>query len=245
MTYLLLICIAENVQLTSEQSAAMGPATESWVAETDGRGVRREGSGLRPVREATTVRVRDGEVLVSDGPFAETKEQIAGYDVIDCPNLDEAIEVAAKHPVARFGAVEVRPFQPVGWWASEDRHRPAKGTRYLLIHSFDQSAEASAARDGAASGSPAAQAQQAWDAETSVLGVKLGGGGLRPAAEARTVRVRDGELLVTDGPFAETKEQVAGLNVLDCASLSEAIKITSRHPIAWIGSCQLRPFAQE
>ena len=109
MTYLLLICIAENVQLTSEQSAAMGPATESWVAETDGRGVRREGSGLRPVREATTVRVRDGEVLVSDGPFAETKEQIGGLFVIDCKDLDEAIDVASKVPTTGFGTVEVRP----------------------------------------------------------------------------------------------------------------------------------------
>jgi len=243
MTYLLLICIAENVQLTPEQSAAMGPATEAWVAETDGRGVRREGSALRPVRETTTVRVRDGEVLVSDGPFAETKEQIAGYDVIDSASLDEAIEVAAKHPVAPFGAIEVRPFQPVGWWASEDRHGPAKGTRYLLIHSFDQVAQASAADRGAAPGSAADQAQRAWDAETDALGVKLGGGGLRPAAEARTVRVRDGEVLVTDGPFAETKEQVGGLNVLDCASLPEAIEITSHHPIASIGTCELRPFA--
>ena len=109
MTYLLLICIAENVQLTSEQSAAMGPATESWVAETDRRGVRREGSGLRPVREATTVRVRDGGVLVSDGPFAETKEQIAGFYIVDCADLDEAIAVASQLPAAHSGTIEVRP----------------------------------------------------------------------------------------------------------------------------------------
>src|SRR5499427_8988077 len=104
MTYLLLICIAENVQLTPEQSAAMGPASEAWVAETDGRGVRREGSALRPVRETTTVRVRDGEVLVSDGPFAETKEQIAGFDIIECGSLDQALEIAAMHPAAASGA---------------------------------------------------------------------------------------------------------------------------------------------
>jgi hypothetical protein len=110
MSYLLLICIAENVQLTPEESDAMGPATESWVAEMDGRGVRREGAPLRPVREAVTVRVRDGELLVSDGPFAETKEQIAGYDVIECADLDEAIAVAARHPTARLGTIEVRPF---------------------------------------------------------------------------------------------------------------------------------------
>ena len=116
MTYLLLICVAENVQLTPEESAAMEAATDSWVAEMDGRGVRREGAPLAPVSEAAVVRIRDGEVLVSDGPFAETKEQIAGYDVIECPSLAEAIEVAAKHPVARFGAVEVRPFDRGGWW---------------------------------------------------------------------------------------------------------------------------------
>jgi hypothetical protein len=62
------------------------------------------------VSDATTVRVRDAEVLLSDGPFAESKEQIAGFDIIECADLDEAIEVAAKHPVAAFGSIEVRPF---------------------------------------------------------------------------------------------------------------------------------------
>jgi hypothetical protein len=242
MTYLLLICVAETVQLSTEEGAAVGSATESWVAEMERRSIRREGAPLRPVREAATVRVRAGEVLVSDGPFAETKEQIAGYDVVECSGPDEAIEVAAKHPVARFGSIEVRPFQPSGWWAAEDRQGPALGTRYLVIHWFDQAAWPDQADHGAASGSADAQAQRAWDAETDARGVKSGGGGLRPAREARTVRVRDREVLVTDGPFAETKEQVAGLNTLCCASLPEVIEIVSRHPIASIGACELRPF---
>ena len=110
MTYLLLICAPENVQLTPEQGAAMGPATDAWVAEMEG--VRREGGPLRPVRETAVVRVRDGETLVSDGPFAETKEPIAGFDLLECADLDEAIEVASRHPVARIGTVEVRPFWP-------------------------------------------------------------------------------------------------------------------------------------
>src|SRR3984957_21051265 len=109
MTYLLLICVPENVQLTPGEGAAAGPATASGGAEMDGRGVRQEGEPLRPVREAAVVRVRDDQVLISDGPFAETKEQIAGYDVIECSTPAEAIEVAAKHPAARFGAIEVRP----------------------------------------------------------------------------------------------------------------------------------------
>ncbi len=71
---------------------------------------RLDGSVLRPVRDATTVRTRGDEVLLSDGPFAETREYIAGYDIVECADLDEAIQIAARHPCARFGAVEVRPF---------------------------------------------------------------------------------------------------------------------------------------
>ena len=110
MKYMMFVCVGEGVELSPEDSAQVGPATDAWVEEMDGRGVRVEGHELRPVSDATTVRVRDGELLISDGPFAETKEQIAGFDIIDCQDLDEAIEVASKHPVAKFGTLEVRPF---------------------------------------------------------------------------------------------------------------------------------------
>ena len=110
MKYMMLVCVAESVELSPEERAQIGPATDAWVQEMDGRGVRLEGQELRPVSDATTVRMRGGELLISDGPFAETKEQIAGYDIIECTDLDEAIEVAAKHPVAKFGIIEVRPF---------------------------------------------------------------------------------------------------------------------------------------
>ena len=245
MTYLMLICVAENVQLTPEERAAIGPATDSWVAEMGGRGVRREGAPLRPVREAALVRVRDGEVLISDGPFAETKEQIAGYDVIECSSLAEAIEVAAAHPAATFGAVEVRPFSPGGWWRSADRRGPGDGPEYLMIHCVDGTAPLNPADDCGVPGSPASQALQAWDDETYARGVKLAGGRLQPPDTARTVRVRDGQVLVTDGPFAETKEQVAGLNVLACPSLTEAVEIASQHPTARIGTLEVRQFVQE
>ncbi|GHJ40030.1 YciI family protein [Streptomyces sp. TS71-3] len=106
MKYLLLICEeAEPVHAGPGEADAMG-----WVTEMEGRGVRKFGSRVRPAENATTVRVRDGELLVTDGPFAETKEQMAGFDVIECADLDEAVEVAAKHPMARLGMVEVRPF---------------------------------------------------------------------------------------------------------------------------------------
>jgi hypothetical protein len=76
---------------------------EEWVAEMDRRGVRAHGDRLRPAEDATTVAVRDGELIVSDGPFAETK------DVLVCDDLDAAIEIASLHPMARFGSIEIRP----------------------------------------------------------------------------------------------------------------------------------------
>ncbi len=74
------------------------------------RGILVGGGALQPVRETAMLRVRNGELLVSDGPFAETKEQMAGYSVLECADLDEAIEVSSRHPTAKIGTFELRPF---------------------------------------------------------------------------------------------------------------------------------------
>ncbi|WP_328387861.1 YciI family protein [Nocardia sp. NBC_00416] len=108
MKYVLLICDDETDAPTNEEIAA-DPAHRAWAADVDRRGRRLGGARLRPVADATTVRVRDGEILVSDGPFAETKDFVGGVDIIDCADLDEALEIAAGHPYARRGCVEVRP----------------------------------------------------------------------------------------------------------------------------------------
>jgi hypothetical protein len=81
-----------------------------WLDEMNRRGLRSIGERLESVNLATTVRVSDGETLVADGPFGETKEHIAGFDIINCADLEEAIQIAAKHPCAVFGGViEIRP----------------------------------------------------------------------------------------------------------------------------------------
>ncbi|MFF4875617.1 MULTISPECIES: YciI family protein [unclassified Micromonospora] len=85
------------------------PDIHAWVAENDARGRRLQGNELAPTTAATTVRVRGGELLVSEGPFAETTEVIVGFDLLDCADLDEAIEVARTHPMARHGRLELRP----------------------------------------------------------------------------------------------------------------------------------------
>jgi len=104
--YMMLVCFDPTVDPADAEG---GMSIDDWVAEMDGRGVRLEGRALE-ASDATTVRVRRGETLISDGPFAETKELMVGYDMLDCKDLDEAIEVASKHPLARRGAMELRPF---------------------------------------------------------------------------------------------------------------------------------------
>ncbi len=111
MQYLLLICNDESSfgSLSPEERSAMMAEYEVFGNDMGGRGVLRGGERLRPTSDATTVQVRDGKVLTADGPFAETKEQIGGYFVVECKDLDEAIEVASQIPGARDGTIEVRP----------------------------------------------------------------------------------------------------------------------------------------
>lgn len=111
MRYVLMVCTDENAQeaFGPDERAALMEEYGAFGEEMAKRGVLQGGERLRPTTDATTVRVRDGEVLTSDGPFAETKDQIGGYYVVDCKDLDEAIEVAARVPGARHGSIEVRP----------------------------------------------------------------------------------------------------------------------------------------
>ena len=110
MKYMLFIYPDRSVQLHPSERAEIPAAVGAWVSEMEGRGVRLAGHVLRPAGEAATVRVRDGELVVVHGPFADTEDQISGFNILDCADLEEAIEVASKHPVAAFGTLELRPF---------------------------------------------------------------------------------------------------------------------------------------
>ncbi|HEY2332892.1 MAG TPA: YciI family protein [Acidimicrobiales bacterium] len=111
MRYLLLICTDESAMaaMSPDEATAMTASYMAYGDEMAARGVLQGGERLHPTSSATTVQVRNGEVLTLDGPFAETKEQMGGYYVVECENLDEAIEVAAKIPGATQGSIEVRP----------------------------------------------------------------------------------------------------------------------------------------
>jgi len=112
MKYMLLVCWdAENMNAQTEPEAGDPQEEKSfpWLDDLQARGAWITGDQLAPPRRARTVRVREGKRLVSDGPFTETKEAVGGFDIIECGGLDEAVEIAAGHPLAEFGAIEVRP----------------------------------------------------------------------------------------------------------------------------------------
>ncbi len=111
MRYLLLIYGDESAWggATPEQMREESQAYAEYTKWLQDSGLMRAGDALHPTSTATTVRVRDGETLSTDGPFAETKEQLGGFYLIECDNLDQALEAAAKLPAAKNGSVEVRP----------------------------------------------------------------------------------------------------------------------------------------
>ena len=115
MQYLLLIHDVEKAfwAMSEEDKAAMYQEYGAFTAAIHESGAYVGGNQLQPTSTAATVRVRDGEQVVTDGPFAETKEQLGGYYLIDVDSLDEALEWAAKIPSARYGSIEVRPLMHV------------------------------------------------------------------------------------------------------------------------------------
>jgi hypothetical protein len=114
MRYILLIYSKEEEGATPEEQNAVVMGHRSVMEEAGRKGVFRAADPLEPTATATTVRVQDGKVLITDGPFAETKEQLAGYYILDCQDLDEALAWAAQIPTGccgGAGCVEVRPIR--------------------------------------------------------------------------------------------------------------------------------------
>lgn len=202
-----------------------------WVKEHIANGTAVDGERIEPQENAKTVRVRNGELLVTDGPFTESKEWINGWGVMECDDLDQVIETMAKHPVARFGQVEIRPF----WPDADQQHTrsidddPANG--YIMFVCVD----------GDPDTDPAPEADiDEWVAKHNASGKRITGHQLAGIEDATTVKVRGGKTLVTDGPFTESKEWIAGYDLLNCESMDEAIAIAAEHTMARGGRIEVR-----
>jgi hypothetical protein len=241
MKYLLFIC-ADGLP-APEDLAVLQRECPVWVEEMDSRGTRLFGRELELPETAATVRVRDGETLVTDGPFAETKEFVAGFDILECADLDEAIEVAAKHPSSWFQTIEIRPLMDgLDWDEAAMRFAAgdnATGTTYCLMKCLDgipaePQVEESIIREG-----------NAWWQDLKERGIGILAHPLQHKDTATTVRVRKGETLLSDGPFIETKEFIGGISVIKCESREQAVGIAAAHPLARHHMIEVRPFVSE
>lgn len=231
MRYLMLVRVAPGAGPSAGQDAD----PDDWAGENDAAGRRLVGERLRPSSDATTVRVRDGATLVTHGPFVEVAEEVAGFDLLEVASPQEAVAVAAAHPVATFGALELRRLAPhvTPDGSPDDAPYLPGGFDYVLLMGAEPGAPAPGPGEG---GLPAA-----WIAEMAAADADRGGSPLTSADEAITVRIRDGETLVVHGPFADLAEQVAGYNLLQVPDLDAAIAAAASHPAAGLGAIEIRP----
>ncbi len=233
--------VAADGRPAREDVAVMQREIPGWEKET--QGVRLLGRALDLPHTARTVRVRDGRPLVTDGPFVEAKEFIAGFDLLECADLDECIAVAATAPVARFMAVEIRPF------ASEPRldekassfGRFEDGTARpyaLVVWAGGTQAPPSLDQAVLAGG-------DAWRREAAAHGLHILGGNLKGADAITTLRVREGKILLTDSPFFTTGEYIAAIDVISCADQEQAVQLAATHPAGRSHPIEVRPFENE
>jgi hypothetical protein len=240
MKYMLLIYGAEDRWDGEERTACM---IESLGISDDlaTQGQYIDAAPLESVTTAVTVRVRDGQALITDGPFAETTEQLGGYYMLDLSDLDAAIAVATRLPPVTKGTVEIRPLFALD---GLPKARPVSAgsattlTPYLLLCYDDEAAWQAAGSD--ARRTTMAEAA-ALCRQLSAAGAYLSASPLHPAETATCVRVRDGRREITDGPFAETHEVLGGYYLILAESRDAALRIAEQHPGARRGAVEVRP----
>ncbi|KAF0846534.1 YciI family protein [Nocardia caishijiensis] len=187
------------------------------------------GAALYPAETALTVRHSAGQVMITDGPFTEQAEVVGGFYVLDCADLDEAIQRARRIPAAAVGAVELRPavmYAPHGtpgpdWWMALLWEQP-DAVIAPETPEWD-----------------AAVAQHSRFGEEQRAAIR-GGAALMPPATATTLRVREGELLLTDGPFPEFAEVVDGFYLFAAPDRATAARIAARIPCGEKGHVEVR-----
>ncbi len=241
MKYLLLIYGAEDSWTEDERKDCMIESL-AFCDELRAGGKYLDASPLESVTTAASVRVRDGRALITDGPFAETTEQLGGYFLLDLADLDEAIAVAARVPPAAKGTVEIRPLVALEGLPPE-RPLPAdwgdgSRTPFLLLCYDDEAAWEAAGPQAVAE----ARAEAAALARRlSDEGRYLSASPIHPAATATCVCVRGGRRVITDGPFAETHEALGGYYLILAEDRATAIRFATQHPGARVGTVEVRP----
>ena len=191
-------------------------------------------ASLESTAAATSVRVRNGEALVIDGPYAEAKESLGGYFLLSCDDHGGGDRLGGKDPAAWTGGADRDPARLL--------RRGGSGMMYAMLVDSDHSPWHGdvRGRGGPAAGGVDAALDLGFE-EFGKADPNVQGRELVSATEAKVVRVVDGETIVTDGPFADTKELLGGVFVTDLPDLDEAIRIGGLIPAAEHGTLEIRP----
>lgn len=227
MQYFALLISREQERTPDDAAAAMAE-WESFHAKA-GSAIK-SGDALAPAAAATVITGGPDAPVVTDGPFAETAEVACGYYVFEAENLDEALALARDVPVATFGAVELWPVVH-----SIEPSRALTGNDWLALL-------LEPAESAHTPGTPEWEAVAAKHADLHAAAGDhvIGGAALHDRSTATTVRVRDGEVLITDGPYVEGAEIATGIYLIGAADRDEAVKIASMIPASTV---QLRQLA--
>jgi len=233
--------------LTQSERDAVMKACFEYDAELARRGHAWVGGGaLQASPTAKTLRWHNGKVVVTDGPFAETKEQLGGFGVLEARDIDQAVELMRPHPGMRFGDFEIRPADEA---ANATCTPPATldasqfpRTFYCLGYMEEKKWETMAPGDQEAFMKNCG----AYDEMLRQNGHWVASEALQYARHAKTLRLKDGKVLVTDGPFAETKEQLGGVVAIQARDMQHAVELFSKHPALPFGiTIELRPVDEE
>jgi hypothetical protein len=226
MQYFALL-ISKEQDRTPEEWAAGMAAWESFHAKA-GSAIK-TGDALAPAAAAVVITGGPDAPVITDGPFAEGAEVAGGYYVFEAENLDEALALARDIPIAAFGAVEVWPAVH-----SIEPSRKLTGNDWLALL-------LEPAESAHTPGTPEWEAVAARHADLHAAAGDhlIGGAALHDRSTATTVRVRDGEVLITDGPYVEGAEIATGIYLLDAADRDEAVKLASMIPASTVQVRQL------
>jgi hypothetical protein len=198
-----------------------------FARELGDLGVLKSAAGpLRPASEGARIRLQGGGPVVTDGPFAEAREVVGGYFVVEAPDRAAAIELAKRCPYTRAGRVEVRGTQHWG------RREPTVGAQFLLLYLRPP------VEDGP--DRPRFEAMVAHTEELRRRNVHLEGARLPPEVTPARVESRGGRMIQSDGPFAESKEVIGGYALIQAPSRAAAIEIATQIPHARWGVIELR-----
>lgn len=240
MHYVLMIHAAElRFGKQSPEHLAMMQAYGAYTKELLATARAGDCAALEDVHTATTVQIRDGKRIVKDGPFAETREQLGGYYVLEARSEDEALDWAAKIPDAKGGSIEVRPVIDIPGAPNPNAgDTGAEGLKeYLLLLYINEEKflAMSEAQASASMGRYIAFRKELVDTGRFVAGHRLDF-----SRKAKSVTVTD-KRIVRDGPFAETREQLGGYFRLRARDLNEAIALAAQLPAAETGTIEIRP----